>query len=145
MGSHDLNCQLKHQEHQASVLNCRQHHACINAPGEYYCSGSCYQVSCATLALLKASGAPSVLLSTEAKTVVNSSYDLVLTYATPVAFNLLPCSSSGEPVQRLEVCRNPCHAWDCVHVMFASSCKRGTSMSKLAKQLITPAMLPCLL
>ncbi|KAL0034115.1 hypothetical protein WJX79_009686 [Trebouxia sp. C0005] len=34
--------------------------------------------------------------SAEAKAVVNSSHTLVLTYAVPVAFNLMPCPSSGE-------------------------------------------------
>ena len=66
------------------------HHA-----GQYYCSGSCYQVSCATLALLKAQGAPALQLSAQAKAVLATSHALVLAYATPVAFSLLPCASLG--------------------------------------------------
>ena len=67
--------------------------------GQYYCSGSCYPVSCRSLALLKASKPPTIQLSTEAKSVLGSSLELVLAYATPVAFNLLPCPSTGTPKQ----------------------------------------------
>ena len=63
--------------------------------GEYYCSGSCYQVSCATLALLEVATPPTILLSSEAKTVVPASLTLVVAYGLPVAFNLLPCPSFG--------------------------------------------------
>jgi len=90
-------------------------HGCCNT-GEYYCSGSCYQITCATLALLKASTAPSILLSTEAKTVVNSSHALVLTYADPVAFNLLPCASSGTHKNQLVIAWAP----ELFHAVFIS-------------------------
>ena len=45
--------------------------------------------------MLKASKPPTILLSTEAKSVMGSSLELVLAYATPVAFNMLPCPSTG--------------------------------------------------
>ena len=65
------------------------------AAGQYYCSGSCYPINCQALAMLKASKPPMISLSTEAKGVLRSSLTLVLAYATPVAFNLLPCPSTG--------------------------------------------------
>ena len=67
--------------------------------GQYYCSGSCYPISCQALAVLNASKPPLILLSTEAKSVLRSSLELVLAYATPVGFNLLPCPSTGTPQQ----------------------------------------------
>lgn len=65
--------------------------------GQYFCSGRCYQVSCATVALLKAAGAPSLRLSTQASRVLGSSSALVLPYGLAVAFNLLPCTTAGKP------------------------------------------------
>ena len=67
------------------------------AAGQYYCNGSCYPITCQALAVLKASRAPEILLSTEAKGVLSSSLNLVSAYATPVAFNFLPCPSTGMP------------------------------------------------
>ena len=67
------------------------------AAGQYYCNGSCYPITCQALEVLKTSHAPEILLSTEAKSVLSSSLTLVSAYATPVAFNLLPCPSTGMP------------------------------------------------
>lgn len=69
--------------------------------GEYYCSGSCYPVSCQALAALKASKPPAIRLTTQAQSVLGSSLKLVSAYATPVAFNLLPCPSTGIPISSL--------------------------------------------
>ena len=66
--------------------------------GQYYCNSRCYQVSCATLALLKAGGAPQLHLSIQARTVLSSSLALVLPYGLALAFNLLPCDSAGRTV-----------------------------------------------
>jgi hypothetical protein len=80
------------------------------AADEYYCNGGCYPVTCGTLAML--SGAdPTILLSAEAKDALDSSLDMVLTYATPVAFNLLPCPSTGRPCHQAQHLSSPvCHA-----------------------------------
>jgi len=53
--------------------------------------------------MLESGAAPTVLLSAEAKDALDSSLELVLIYATPVAFNLLPCPSTGRP------CHQPQH------------------------------------
>ena len=65
------------------------------AAGQYYCSGSCYSIGCAALAVLRRSNAPAIVLSTAAKGELGSSLELDLAYATPVGFNLLPCPSTG--------------------------------------------------
>jgi len=86
-----------HDSSQDNCPYCQQRHT-KHVPcdaGDYYCSGSCYQVSCATVARLKAATPPSILLSLEAQTTVTSSLTLVLPYGIPVVFNLLPCPSSG--------------------------------------------------
>ena len=68
------------------------------AAGQYYCGGGCYPVTCEALAVLRTSDPPELLLSAQAKGVLSSSVDLVLAYATPVAFQLLPCASTGIPM-----------------------------------------------
>lgn len=82
-----MNATMVHKSHQGAVT------------GQYYFSGTCYPISCQALAVLKASKPPTILLSTEAQSVLRSSLELVLAYATPVAFNLLPCPSTGTPQQ----------------------------------------------
>ena len=64
--------------------------------GQYYCSSKCYQVTCATLALLKAGGAPRLRLSTQAKAALGSSLAPVLPYGLNLDFNLMPCKSIGK-------------------------------------------------
>lgn len=82
-----MNATMVHKSHQGAVA------------GQYYCSGTCYPISCPALAVLKASKPPTIVLSTQAKSVLRSSLEVVLAYATPVAFNLLPCPSTGTPQQ----------------------------------------------
>ena len=79
----------------SNALHCIALQTWYNCAGQYYCSGSCYQVSCATLALLEVATPPTILLSSEAKTAVPASLTLVVAYGLPVAFNLLPCPSFG--------------------------------------------------
>lgn len=54
--------------------------------GQYYCSGSCYQVSCASVALLESAFKPTIALSSEAQTLVPLSGTFVLAYGVPLAF-----------------------------------------------------------
>ncbi len=74
------------------------------AADQYYCSGGCYPVTCGTLAVLKCGAAPTIMLSAEANDALDSSLELVLTYATSVAFNLLPCPSTGGPCHQAQHC-----------------------------------------
>ena len=74
------------------------------AADQFYCSGGCYLVTCGTLAMLTTSAAPTILLSAEAKAALNSSLELIVMYATPVAFNLLPCPSTGRPYHQAHHC-----------------------------------------
>ena len=82
---------------------------CVVYAGQYYCSGSCYSVSCAVVALLKSGPAPTLSLSQEAKTVAGSLTSLTLPYGLPVGFNLLPCASSGnQTLPALPVTKSYC-------------------------------------
>ena len=63
--------------------------------GQCYCSGSCYQVRCATVAMLDSAFKPTIALSSEAQTLVLLPGTFVLAHGVPLAFNLLPCKSSG--------------------------------------------------
>ena len=76
--------------------------------GHFYCSGSCYTISCAVLAALQAGPAPKVALSTSAKAMTGPQTSLSLPYGIPVGFNLLPCASSGVLLPAVRQCDIDC-------------------------------------
>ena len=78
-----------------SMTDSAHKHSDWATAGAYYCAGSCYPVSCATVALLKSTLKPRLLLSTSYKAATGSLTVLSLPYGVPVAFGLLPCTSSG--------------------------------------------------
>ena len=81
-----------------------QHHLNDCAADQFHCSGGCYPITCGMLAMLTTGAAPTILLSAQAKAALNSSLELIVTYATPVAFNLLPCPSTGRPYHQAHHC-----------------------------------------
>ena len=76
---------------------------CLPA-GQFFCSGVCQHVSCATAAQVNQVYPPVLAYSTAATDLLGSKLVLYVQYGSPLPLNLQPCSSLSKPT-----C--PFHSW----------------------------------